>query len=148
MATNKADTTPANLEANAPEGLALTDKEQIDARKEGAKEAVKESAKDSYIGLTDGVQPGEPAVDRWPGKSEIQQWAHLIDWSIDDLKKAFKNGDVPDEKVAGLLALERAGQNRTDWVKLFMKQIGVDSPYEVTDAGPPYTNDTTSVTKL
>ena len=148
MATNKADTTPANLEANAPEGVALTDKEQIEARKEGAKEAVKEAGKDSYMALTDGVQPGEPAVDRWPGKSEIQQWAHMIDWSIEDLQKAFKDGAVPDEKVAGLLSLERAGQNRTDWVKLFMKQIGVDSPYEVTDAGPPYTNDTTSVTKL
>jgi hypothetical protein len=72
----------------------------------------------------------------------------MIDWSIEDLKKAFKDGAVPDDKAAGLLSLERAGQNRTDWVKLYMKQLGVDSPYEVTDAGPPYTNDTTSVTKI
>lgn len=147
---DKNDTQP-NIADNAPEGLALSGAEQKKARAEGAKEAVKDAAKDSYMSLTDGVLPGDPPQDRWPGKSEIQQYAGLIDLPIEQFKKAIDGkqpSDVPEEKVAGLLGLERAGKNRTPYVQAMVKRLGVSSPYEVTDAGPDYTNDVSPITKL
>jgi hypothetical protein len=37
--------------------------------------------------------------------------------------------------------MERSGKNRTDVVEVICAVLGIKSPYEVTDAGPSYTND-------
>lgn len=143
--------TDANLKDNAPEGLALSPEEQAEARKEGAKEDVKEAAKDMHRSLTDGNLPGEPPARQWHGMDEIQGYADVIDLGFEAFKERISEkaeSPIPEEKVAGLLALERAGQNRTDFVKALCKRLGVKDPREVTSAGPDYTNDTTAVSKL
>lgn len=78
--------------------------------------------------------------------------APLLNLSVDDLTKRLKSKAVEDaidfEVAKGLLALERSGKNRTGYVKALCSAIGVKSPYEVTIAGPAYTNDETAVTEL
>lgn len=121
------------------------------ARNEGVTEAIKENAKDAYNYATDGQLPGEPPARQFTGSDDIMQYAGLLSLSAADLaSRVAPNAvaPVPEEKVAGLLALERAGQNRTDYVQLLCKRLGVKSPYEVTSAGPPHTNDTTNITAL
>lgn len=143
--------TDADLKDNAPDGIALSPDEQAEARKEGAKDSVKEAAKDTHRYLTDGNLPGDPPVDRWPGRSDVQQYAPLLSLGVEDFEARVKaNADdaVPEDKCAGLLEMERSGQNRTPYVKALMKRLGVKSPYEVTSAGPDYTNDVQPVTKL
>jgi len=130
----------------------LTEAEIAAAQKEGAKEDIKEAAKESHRFLTDGNLANVDGGQRqWPGSDEVMQYAGLLDLSADDLAEridAKADRPIPEEKVAGLLALERAGQNRTDHVKLLCARLGVKSPYEVTNAGPGYTNDTTPVTAI
>jgi hypothetical protein len=46
------------------------------------------------------------------------------------------------------LGLERSGQNRTEHVKVLCERLGVKSPYEVTQAGPAWTNDQTLLTEI
>jgi hypothetical protein len=121
------------------------------ARNEGVTEAIKEDAKEAYRYATDGQLPGESSARQFTGSDEIMQYADLLSLSEDALKARIAPGagvPVPEEKVAGLLALERAGQNRTGYVQLLCKRLGVKSPYEVTNAGPAYTNDTTSITAI
>lgn len=127
----------------------LSAAEKAAAQKEGAKEAVKEQAKDTAAFLADNEPPTPPAK-QWHGKDEIMQYAHIIDLGIEAFVEAIaeKDGGIPEEKVAGLLELERSGKNRTDYVQALCKRLGVKSPYEVTNAGPDYTNDVTPVTKL
>ena len=127
----------------------LSAAEQGAAQKEGVKEALKDQAKESAAFLADN-QPPAPVAKQWHGKDEIMQYAHIIDLGIDEFEKliADEDGGIPEEKVAGLLELERSGKNRTDYVKALIARLGVKSPYEVTDAGPDYTNDVTPVTKL
>lgn len=127
----------------------LSDAELAAAQKEGVKEAAKEQAKDSAAFLADNEPPAPPAK-QWHGKDEIMQYAHIVDLDIEAFEEAIaeKDGGIPEEKVAGLLELERSGKNRTDYVQALCKRLGVKSPYEVTSAGPDYTNDVTPVTKL
>lgn len=66
--------------------------------------------------------------------------AESIDEKIDN--------PLTEDQVKGLLALERAGKNRTPHVQVLMKRLKAKSPYEITPSGPPYTNDVTSVTRL
>lgn len=150
MTTKKADTQAGNLEANAPEGLAISDKEQVEARGEGAKEAVKEAAKDAYRFLTDGGQPGEPVTNPYLGSDESQQYAYLLEYGVPEFEKLVTNKldfKPTDVQVHGLLALERNGQNRTPYVKAMMKRLGL-KPEELPGGGPAYTNDLTSITDL
>jgi len=140
-----------NLDSNAPEGVKLSDSEIAAARKEGAKEDVKEIAKDTHRALTDGVLPGEPPARQWLGSDEIQGYAHNLDLGVDafeeKVSKANKEDPVPDEKVYGLLALERNGQNRTPYVKAMMKRLKLKAD-ELPGGGPAYTNDLTSISDL
>lgn len=133
-------------------GLAAPSTAEVQkARTEGVTEAIKENAKDAYQYLTDGQQPGETSGPKWLGSDDIQQFAGILGYGVDAFKEAIDaKATVPlaEEKVAGLLKLERAGQNRTEYVQALMKRLGVKSPYEVTNAGPDYTNDVTPVTKL
>lgn len=129
--------------------LSASDVEE--AQKEGMKEAAKEAAKDTYQYLTDGNLPGDPPARQFNGMHDIMQYEPLL--SLDpaafaDAIKAKADGAVPEEKVAGLLELERSGQNRTPYVQAMCKRLGVKSPFEVTNAGPGFTNDLTPVTAL
>jgi hypothetical protein len=79
------------------------------------------------------------------------QHAHLLDLSLDELKRVTDpkaSYGIGEEKIAGLLKLERAGKNRTGYVQYLCKRLDIKSPYEVTNAGPSYTNDETPVTAL
>lgn len=155
----------ANIQANAKqahksqnEGLAansplppVSEADRKEAMVEGIKDDLKEVAKDAHRALTDGNLPGEVAPNQWPDSGEIMQFAHLIELPLDELKRATAKDagyGVSDGKVAGLLELERSGKNRTDYVQYLCQRLGVKSPYEVTNAGPGYTNDTTNVTAL
>lgn len=133
-------------------GLPKVSQSEIDkAKKEGVLEAAKEDAKNSYRFATDGNLPGEGGGPAYPGSDDIMQWEPLLGLGIDEFTARIADGSdnpVPEEKAAGLLKLERAGQNRTPYVQALCKRLGIKSPYEVTDAGPGYTNDVTNVTSL
>lgn len=133
-------------------GLPKVSQAEIEkAKKEGALESEKEAAKDSYRYATDGNLPSPASGPQYPGSDDIMQWEPLLGLGVEEFKARVAEGadnPVPEEKVAGLLKLERAGQNRTDYVKALMARLKIDSPYEVTDAGPDYTNDATPVSKL
>lgn len=137
-------------------GVEATKAEIAEAKKEGALDAVKEGAKRAVA-----VDTGTTADPDDAGKAEEMRVAPdfnstpvapLLDLPLDALVKRMTNDKMPDpidfETVKGLLALERSGRNRTDYVKAFCGRLGVKSPYEVTNAGPGYTNDTTNVTEI
>ena len=140
-----------NLDGNAADGLQLSDAEIAAARKDGAKADVKDAAKEAHRSLTDGNLPGEPPKRQWHGSDEIQQWADVLDLGVDAFEdrvaKSNKANPIPDEKVYGLLALERNGKNRTPYVKAAMKRLGLKSD-ELPGGGPAYTNDLTSISDL
>jgi hypothetical protein len=88
---------------------------------------------------------------QYPGCDEVLPLEPLLKLSAEDLEAAVsEDADnlLSEEQVAGILILERSGPNRTDHVKVLMARLGVKSPYEVTKAGPAYTNDTTPVTPV
>ncbi len=148
MATQK-NTNPSPEEV-LPDGMKLTDAEQAKAREEGAKEAVKEAAKDTYTALTDGHLPSPPADQRFVGWEEAEQFVYILDFGIDQFVDAIaekKEGGIPENKVYGLLARERNGQNRTPYVKAAMKRLGLKSD-ELPGGGPAYTNDISNITDL
>lgn len=121
------------------------------AQTKGIEQSIKESAKDTYEALTDGEQLGEPPVRQYTGMDDIMRFEPLLDLGVKEFEDRIADGGdnpVPEEKVAGLLSLERAGRNRTPYVKAMVERLGVDSPYEVTNAGPGYTNDVHPVTEL
>jgi len=142
-----------NIAKNGPEDLALSDADRAEAMQEGAKEDVKEAAKNAHHALTDGSLPGEPPKNPYHGHDEIQPWAHNLDLGVDAFEKlvSAKPTDdgttLPDEKVYGLLALERNGKNRTPYVKAMMKRLKLKAD-ELPGGGPSYTNDLTSITDL
>ena len=140
--------TAAAVEANS--GLSAPSPAQTDkAQKEGIAEAQRESAKDTYKALTEGALPGAPPARQFTGMDDIMQYAGLLDLDPEAFADRIeKGGPVPEEKVAGLLSLERAGKNRTPHVKSLMKRLEIDHPREVTNAGPGYTNDIHPITEL
>lgn len=144
----QADTNPngakvADMVGEQKESAAV----QKDVAADLAKDALKQEARESTG--TEGEV--DPRASKWLGADEIQMYAHLVEGGIGALEKAIdpKEG-IPEEKVAGLLILERNGQNRTEFVKLLMKRLGIkDLVKELPQAGgPDYTNDTTPLSKL
>lgn len=137
-------------------GVALSDKEIAEARKDGAKEYIKEgSGRAMALDTGTAADPEDMAdAERFRVAPHLNTTfiAPLLDLSEDELEdrltKDKEPGFVDFEHAKGLLALERAGRNRTSYVKLLCKVIGVKSPVEVTSAGPAYTNDTSNVTAL
>lgn len=136
-------------------GVDLSEKEIKDAKKEGVLDAVKDGAKES-VASDSGTTSYEAAEHdervRVPASFESTFKAPLLDLPVDELKKRLTDPKVehpiPESDAPGLLALERAAKNRTDYVKMLCGVIGVKSPTEVTSAGPSYTNDTTNITDL
>jgi len=129
----------------------LSQAEVTAAEKEGVKEALKKSAETNFITQSATENNDEYAGDRWPDRHEIMQWSHVIGFGLDEFRDAVKEGampNIPEGKIAGLLELERSGQNRTEYVRALCKRLGVKSPTEVTGAGPGHTNDVTPLSKL
>lgn len=121
------------------------------ARSEGVTEAIKEDAKEAYEYAADGALPGAPPARQFTGRSEIMMYAPMIDLGLEAFEAAIAedaDAPIPEEKVAGLLELERSGQNRTPYVEALCKRLKIKSPLEVTTAGPGYTNDVSSITPV
>lgn len=128
----------------------LSESELDAARKEGAKQDVQESAKGAHHFLTAGNLPGDPPSRQFTGSDEIMRFAPLLDLGIDDFTARIAEDErrpVPEEKVYGLLALERNGKNRTEYVRAMMKRLDLKAG-ELPGGGPDYTNDVTPVSKL
>lgn len=138
-------------EGSAPEGLGLTEAELKAARKEGAKEDAKDAAKEAHRFLTDGQNIGDAQSAKYLGHDEIMPWAPTLELGPDAFEEAIgekAEPSIPEEKVYGLLALERNGQNRTPYVKAMMKRLGLKKGDELPGGGPAYTNDVTPTTAL
>lgn len=122
----------------------LTKKDVEQAKKEGVMEAVREGAKARFRS-TDGVATTEPASDTPQATYNIFHLQDRLEMEPDALKDWLngKGGEaVPSlGQVGGLLEAERSGKNRTDVVEVLCKHLGAKTPYEITDAGPAYTND-------
>jgi hypothetical protein len=134
----------------AAKGLGLTEAEQQAARKEGAKQDVKDAAAESHRFLTDGQNLGEPPARQWTGHDDIMQYAPTLDLSIDAFKERIadkSDAQLPEEKIYGLLALERNGRNRTPYVKSMMTRLKLKAD-ELPGGGPAFTNDVTNITDL
>jgi hypothetical protein len=113
-----------------------------EAQLDGIKEAISESAKSRFLS-TDGIPEGEDVRTIRP-TYDVFQLQHLVDLDPVALKDRLNSKDdfvLTEGQVAGLLEVERSGKNRTDIVKVLCDHLGIDSPYEVTNAGPNYTND-------
>ena len=144
----KADAERISSNPNVPD---VSASELAAARKEGILAGAKEAGKDAYKAMTDGALSSGSQGPRWPMASDIMQYEPFLAEPIDQFVKTIAEKAepaIPEDKIAGLLSLERAGQNRTLYVKALCARLGVDSPYEVTAAGPAYTNDQSPVTKL
>jgi hypothetical protein len=126
--------------------------ETASAQKEGVRDAIKESAKDTYEALTDGNLPGEPAAHAsspaWTTSCSSNRCSTSIRKHSPLAWPRMRIPVLPEEKAAGLLSLERAGRNRTPYVRSLMKRLKIDHPGEVTNAGPGYTNDIHPISKL
>lgn len=152
-AKSQAKTTAQTAKEGAENtGLAAPSLSQVEkARAEGVTEAIKENAKEAYQYATDGQQPGEqPAGRVWTGYDDIMLYEPNLRLGVDEFTAAIAENapaPIPAEKVYGLLALERNGQNRTDYVKAMMKRLGLKAE-ELPGGGPGYTNDTTPISAL
>lgn len=153
-ATAAAERENAALEANSPLVGGISASERAAAQKEGIREAVKENAKSTYKYVTDGanLSDAEPAR-QWPGSDDIMRFEGLLDLAPDAFEDAISKDPkepaipIPEEKVYGLLGLERNGRNRTLYVKPMMKRLGIKAD-ELPPGGLPYTNDAHPITDL
>lgn len=120
------------------------------ARNEGVTEAIKEDAKEAYQFATDGRLPGEAPARQFVGYDEVQQYAHLLGLGAEAFAAAVAEdapSPIPEEKVYGLLAMERNGQNRTPYVKAAMARLDLKAN-ELPGGGPSYTNDVRPISEL
>lgn len=113
------------------------------AKKEGALDAVREGAKQRFKS-SDGVAVNDTEAGVTP-TYDVFHLQHMVDMDPDALKAELDGkGTGPalsDVQIAGLVEVERSGKNRTDIVKVLCDRLGISSPFEVSDAGPNYTND-------
>lgn len=113
-----------------------------EAQLDGIKAAIADDA-GARFKATDGVGVTEGDAGRITPTYDVFQLSHLVDLAPDALADALKGETGPAitlGQAAGLLEVERSGKNRTDIVKVLCDYLGIKSPYEVTDAGPAYTN--------
>lgn len=116
-----------------------------EAQIEGIQEAIAEGAKRKF-NMTDGSPVGDEPEPGIVKTNDATHLDYLLDLDPDVLKKTLKGegdlGPIPKQgTIASLLEMERSGKNRTDVVEVICAVLGIKSPYEVTDAGPSYTND-------
>lgn len=122
----------------------LKAKEVAEAKKDGIKQAIAEGAAAQFK-QTDGIPFGDEPKPAIIKTNDAMHMGYLLDLQPDVLTKTLKGeGDlkpIPTQgQIASLLEMERSGKNRTDVVQALCDVLGIDSPYEVTDAGPAWTN--------
>jgi hypothetical protein len=89
-------------------------------------------------------------LSRWHGWDEIQGWADLLELGpkeFEDRISEKADNPIPENKVYGLLALERNGQNRAPYIKAAMKRLDL-KPDELPGGGPAYANTVTPIEDL
>lgn len=150
--TNAKASAEQKVDAAKTVGVKVSAGEIAKARKDGAIEAEKQAGKDSYAYATDGNLPGDPddAPRQFIGYDDIQQYAGLLGQGPEQFETTIAEDapvPIPEEKVYGLLALERNGQNRTPYVQAMMKRLNLKAN-ELPGGGPAYTNDVRPVTEL
>lgn len=124
-----------------------------EAKMQGIKDVIGEDA-GARFKATDGVGVTEDTSGRITPTYDVFHLQDFVDLDPKALKAALEGKDrsmgfTPSQgQVAGLLEVERSGKNRTDVVKVLCDYLGIDSPYEVTDAGPNYTNNVDRVTPV
>lgn len=138
--------------AAATVGAKVSASDIASARTDGAKDAERKAAEDSYRYATDGNLPGDPedAPRTFPGYDDIMQYEPILRQGPDAFEAAIAEDaptPIPEEKVYGLLALERNGQNRTPYVQAAMKRLGLKVS-ELPGGGPGYTNDVRPLSEL
>lgn len=122
----------------------VSTKETAKAKKDGVLGAISDAAGKQFL-ATDGNLAQEDAPRVIQGTGNVFHLAHILEYMPDRLAKVVA-GKVEGEpalsegQIASLLEVERSGKNRTDIVKVLCDQLGVKSPYEVTGAGPAWTN--------
>lgn len=136
----------------------LKQSEIADAKKEGAKEYIKDGVAAQMASDTGTTGDAELSAERrkYQVAPDLNTTfiASFLDDSLDDLTNRLRDNPKGDadhidfETAKGLLHLERAGRNRTGYVKALMAAIGVKDVTLVTNAGPSYTNDESSITAL
>jgi len=132
----------------------IPSKSEIDeARKEGVLDAVREAATTQEMDVLKGEEPDPKHQPRNYNLDGTNLVEHNLKLGLNALEEAIdpKADDaMPEETIGKLLILERNGQNRTDFVKLLMKRLGIKDIFkELPQAGgPDYTNDVSNVTKL
>ncbi|MBB4857018.1 hypothetical protein HNO88_000315 [Novosphingobium chloroacetimidivorans] len=127
----------------------LVSEQKPKVKVEAAKEVAKEIVKDE-IALSTGTESDAEPKRQFHGWEETNLYADLLDLGLEQFKEAIdpkSERAVPEEKVYGLLALERNGRNRTEFVRLMAKQLKL-KPEEFPGGGPSYTNDITNLTEL
>jgi hypothetical protein len=122
------------------------------ARKDGALRAEGDAAAADYKAATDGnlASPPDETKRTWLGYDEIQQYAPMLNLGVEAFEAAIAadaQPAIPENKVYGLLALERNGQNRTPYVKAVMDRLDLDVS-ELPGGGPGYTNDVHPISEL
>lgn len=129
----------------------------VEARKEGVLDAIKSSTEEAFKrganeGYGDAPGPdGEQPAQRIVVDSNVLFLRDALDGDADALRERVKpdlERPLTEGQIAGLLEMERSGRNRTEHVEVLCQRLGIKSPYEVTNAGPAWMNDTTGVTKL
>ncbi|QDZ07462.1 hypothetical protein FPZ24_08190 [Sphingomonas panacisoli] len=117
----------------------------VKAKKEGALDAIRDSAARQFA-QTDGnpvVEDPNPGIQQTNDATHLE---YLLEMDPKALKAALQGKDdqgltLKQGTIASLLEMERSGHNRTDVVEALCDVLNIKSPYEVTDAGPAYTND-------
>lgn len=146
--TKKQAAPKANASADA---ATLSDAEKAAAIKEGAKDAAREAGKEIAEANEGSLASDAEPRRQFTGYDEIQQYAGMLGLGIDAFVAAIAEdapAPIPEEKVYGLLALERNGQNRTDYVKAAIKRLGLTKDDPLPGGGPGYTNDIHPVSDL
>lgn len=133
-------------------GVDVSAGEIADARKEGALQAERTAGEASYRYATDGnLVSDAPPRRQFIGYDDINLQAPLLGQGIDQFTATIAEDapvPIPEEKVYGLLALERNGQNRTDYVKAMIKRLGLTKDDPLPGGGPGYTNDIHPISDL
>ena len=116
-----------------------------EAQMEGIQDAIAEGAKARFQ-QTDGNLATEEAASGIIKTNDAMHMDWILDLAPDEMTKTLTGkGDlapIPTQgQIASLLEMERSGKNRTDTVDALCKVLGIKSPYEVTDAGPAWTNE-------
>lgn len=147
MTTNK---TPKTEEPIGKQTADLVGEKKSEVKEEVATDLAKDAVKQEARMSTGTESEVDTAQSKYLGSDEIMQWEHVLDLDPDAFEDAIAEKaehPIPENKVYGLLALERNGKNRTPYVKAAMKRLKLTKE-ELPGGGPAYTNDVSPTSKL